>query len=330
MERIRIAFIGAGGIARRHLGILKQFDDVDIVGFADLDIGVAADAAEPFGARAYTNHCQMLDLELPDAVYVCVPPFAHGPIEEDVIARGRPFFVEKPLSVDFATARTIAGKVTAAGLITAVGYHWRYLDTVEEARGLLAQTPAQLVVGHWLDATPPPQWWWRQSLSGGQIVEQVTHILDLVRYLIGPVVSVAGYAGHLQRDGFPGLDVATSSSASLRFASGAVGSLVSTCVLRWTHRVAVHVFADGLAIELTDHDIMVDRGQGRPVRQAQGDPVWLEDRDFINAVKGGANHIRCSYADALATHSLACSVTEALRSGRQIDISEDEREPGDV
>jgi len=261
-----------------------------------------------------------LDRSSLDAVYVCVPPFAHGVIEGDIVERGLPFFVEKPLSADLTTAQSIADKVANARIITGVGYHWRYLDTVEEALVLLADTPAQLVAAYWLDATPPPAWWWRQAQSGGQIVEQVTHLLDLARYLAGPVVSVAGFAGHLQRGEFPGLDVATASSASLRFASGAVGSLVSTCLLRWTHQIALHVFADGLALELTDHDIMVDRGQGRPVRQATRDPVWLEDRDFINAVKGDANCVRCSYQDALATHELALSVAEALRTQRIIDI----------
>ena len=330
MDRVRIVFIGAGGIAQRHLGCLEQFADVDIVGFADRDMAQASGTAARYGASAHANHCELLDRAAPDAVYVCVPPFAHGAIEHDIIARRLPFFVEKPLSTDLATARSIAAKADEAGLVTAVGYHWRYLDTVQEARELLAETPAQLVCGHWLDATPPSQWWWQQSLSGGQIVEQATHLLDLARYLVGPVVAVAGFAGHGRRGAFAGLDVATASSASLRLASGAVGNLVSTCMLRWTHQVSLQLFADGLAIELTDHDIMVDRGQGRPVRRAEADPVWLQDRAFIDAVKGDASGIRCTYGDALATHCLALSVAKALKSGDLVEVPSDAREVAGV
>jgi len=73
--------------------------------------------------------------------------------------------------------------------------------------------------------------------SGGQMVEQTTHILDLARYLVGDVTQVFGLAGHTPRDAFPDLDVPTVSTASLRFASGAIGNIGSTCLLNWGHRV---------------------------------------------------------------------------------------------
>ena len=108
--------------------------------------------------------------------------------------------------------------------------------------------------------------------SGGQINEQTTHIVDLAHYLVGDVTQVFGAASHKPRPDFPGLDVATASSATLKFASGAVGNIGSTCLLGWNHRVGLHLFGDRLAIEMTDHDIMVDVGRGRPYRHAEGDP----------------------------------------------------------
>lgn len=317
----RIGFIGAGGIAHRHFGILEQFDDVEITGIADVDPDRAAEAATRFGARSFTDAEAMLTaLEL-DAVYICVPPFAHGAPERSVIAQGLPFFVEKPVALDLDTADEIAERIDAAGLVTAVGYHWRYLDTLDEVRGLLALNPARLLSGYWLDATPPPVWWWHADQSGGQMVEQVTHLLDLSRYLCGEVDRVYGLAGHSARDDYPGLDVPTVSSASLLFANGAIANFSSTCLLGWNHRVALHLFADRLAIELTDRDVMIDVGRGRPVRGAQTDPVWQEDRDFIDAVQGKENRIRCPYAEALKTHRLALAVVESVRSGLPVSVS---------
>lgn len=321
MKRTRIGMVGAGGIAARHLGVLEQFGDVELAAFSDVDFERAAAAAQRFGARAFEDHRLMLAAGGLDAVYICVPPFAHGGIESDLVEAGLPFFVEKPLSLDIGTAETIARKVARAGLVTAVGYHWRYLDTVEEARRLLADNPARLVSGYWLDATPPPQWWWKGDRSGGQMIEQTTHIFDLARYLVGDVATVFGQAQHSDRPDFPGLDVATASTASLKFVSGAVGNVASTCLLRWGHRVGLHLFADGLAIELTDHDIMVDTGHGRPVRRAEGDPVWREDRDFVDAVRGGENRIRCPYGEALETHRLALAASASAISGKVIDLA---------
>ncbi|WP_203234590.1 glycosyltransferase [Sphingomonas solaris] len=320
-ERLtRIGFIGAGGIAHRHFGVLEQFEDVEIAAITDTDEGRAQEAAARFGARAFTDTEAMLrEVEL-DALYICVPPFAHGAPERAAIAAGLPFFVEKPVALDLATAEAIAGEVAAAGLVTAVGYHWRYLDTVDEVRGLLANNPARLMSGYWLDSTPPPRWWWHLDQSGGQMVEQTTHLLDLARYLAGPVTRVYGMAGLTERAEFPGLDVPTVSTASLQFASGAVANFAATCLLGWNHRVGLHLFGERMAIEITDHDLMVDVGRGRPVRGAQGDPVWREDRDFIDAVKGKENRIRCPYGEAVETHRLALAVGESARTGQAIAI----------
>ena len=314
----RIGFIGAGGIAHRHFGVLEQFGDVEIAAIADPDEARAQEAAARFGARAFTDAETMLREVSLDALYICVPPFAHGAPERAAIAAGLPFFVEKPVALDIAVAEGIADDVAAAGIVTAVGYHWRYLDTVDEVRGLLANNPARLMSGYWLDSTPPPRWWWQIDQSGGQMVEQTTHLLDLARYLGGEVTRVYGMAGLTERPDFPGLDVPTVSTASLQFASGAIANFASTCLLGWNHRVGLHLFGERLAIELTDHDVMIDTGHGRPVRGAQGDPVWHEDRDFIDAVQGKENRIRCPYADAVATHRLALAVGESARTGQAI------------
>jgi predicted dehydrogenase len=265
-------------------------------------------------------------MEALDAVYICVPPFAHSEPENAAIKAGLPFFVEKPLSLDLDTSDRIARRVEQRGLITGVGYHWRYLDTVEEARSLLADNPAQMISGYWLDQTPPPRWWWRESSSGGQIVEQATHIVDLARHLVGEISEVYAQAGHLPRADFPELDVATSTAVTLRFANGAVGNLAATCMLRWGHRIGLNLFCDGLAIELSDREIMVDVGHGRPVRTAGEDPVLREDRDFIDAVKGLGNRIRCPYGEALKSHRTALAIARSATTGRPVSVSEGARE----
>ena len=323
LTSVRIGFIGAGGIVDRHVGVLAQMPDVEIAAFADPDFERAIRLAHRCGARAYRTHDDMLAFEKLDALYICVPPFAHGEPERAAIAAGLPFFVEKPLSLDLATAADIAVSVAGSGLVTAVGYHWRYLDTVEEAKAILVGNPAHLISGHWLDQTPPPHWWWRNDQSGGQIVEQATHLIDLARYVAGDVTDVYALAAHAPARGdFPGLDVATATAVTLGFASGAVGNLSSTCLLRWSHAIGLHIFADGLAIELSDHDIMVDIGQGRPVRQAGEDPVFREDRDFIDAISDRGNRIRCSYGEALKTHRVALAITQSAKTGNPIRMED--------
>jgi predicted dehydrogenase len=312
---LRVGFIGAGGIAGRHLGNLMGFEDVKVTALADPAEERAREAAERCGGKAYGDYRAMLDAETPDALYICVPPFAHGTPELDCIERGIPFFVEKPLAVTLETAEEIARGVAEKGLVTAVGYHWRYLDTTERAQEMLSRNPARLALGYWLDATPPPAWWRKEEQSGGQMVEQTTHVFDLARVLVGEVDSVYAVGGKFERPDFPDSDVYDVSAATLRFESGAVGTFASTCILRWPHRVGLHLFSEGMAIELSEHDMMVDVGRGRPVEQAQGDPFIREDRDFIDAVQGKSNKIRSPYAEALKTHRLTTVARQSAREG---------------
>ena len=318
VQKLRVGFVGCGGIAHRHLGVLETFEDVAVVAVADPDFQRAEAAAARTGARAFAGHDAMLAETELDALWICLPPFAHGAPERAAIARGLPFFVEKPVSLDAELAIEIDEAVRRGGLLTAVGYHWRYLDTVDEARRLLRDNPAHLMSGYWIDQTPPPEWWWREDRSGGQVVEQATHVIDLARFLAGDVVEVFGMIAKRDREQFARLDVATASTATLRFASGAIANLSATCLLRWGHRIGLHVFADALAIELTDHDIMVDVGRGRPTRGAEGDPVWREDRAFVDAILGGENRIRTPYAEAVQTHLVALAVARSARTGAPV------------
>jgi predicted dehydrogenase len=323
MEQVHIGFIGAGGIAQRHFEVLRGFHDVKIVAFADPLLERALTLSRRCNANAYEDYRVMLDQEPVDALYICVPPFAHGPFEMAAVERGLPFFVEKPLGTSWETAARIAQAIEAKGLITGVGYHWRYMTTVDEAKALVAQHPPQLVVGYWLDRTPPPGWWVRDAESGGQMVEQTTHIFDLARYLVGEAESVFALGAHYPRPDFPDADIFETTTAAVRFASGALGSINSTCVLNWQHRVGLHLFGEGQVIEISEFDAMIDVGHGRPVSHSEGDPVVREDRDFIDAVLGMGNRIRVPYAEALKTLGLTLAATRSAKEGREITLKDE-------
>jgi predicted dehydrogenase len=320
MIRTRIGFVGAGIIANRHLGDLLGFEDVQVTAIADPLLERAQELAQRAGAQAYDSFARMLDAEQLDALYICVPPFAHGAPEAAAIERGLPFFVEKPLAVDGATAEQIAAGVAARDLVTAVGYHWRYLDITEQAQELLARNPARLALGYWLDSTPPPAWWRKEAQSGGQMVEQTTHIFDLARLLVGEVASVYAAGSRTDRAAFPDSDVLDVSTATLRFASGAVGTMASTCVLNWPHRIGLHLFCEGMAIEMSEFELMVDVGRGRPVTRAEGDPFVREDRAFVDAAQGKPNKIRASYGEALRTHRLTTAAAQSAREQREVAL----------
>ena len=313
--------IGAGNVAQRHARVLSGFADVEIVGVTDVALPAAEALAATHGIPAVPDAAALLSLQ-PDAVYVCVPPFAHGHAEEAVLASGAALFVEKPLGVDLTVATRIAAEVARRGTLTAVGHHWRYLDVVRTAATLLADRPVRLVNGVWWDKVPPVAWWVRADRSGGPVVEQAAHVVDLARALVGPVTSV-----HAVGTGDPppvaDADVDAATAATLTFAGGAVGTLSSACVLGWKQRAGLEIIADGLALFVGEDELLVQDGSGAQ-RRVAGDPEAARvavDRAFVDAVRGVGDDVRVPYAEALETHRVTCAIAESVRTGQVITLA---------
>ncbi|GIF71953.1 hypothetical protein Asi02nite_14710 [Asanoa siamensis] len=313
--------IGAGNVAQRHARVLSSFADVEIIGVTDVVPPAAEALATTCDAPALPDAATLLSLE-PDAVYVCVPPFAHGHAEEAVLASGAAMFVEKPLGVDLTVPTRLAAEVARRGTRTAVGHHWRYLDVVRTAATLLAGRQVRLVNGMWWDKVPPVAWWIRSDRSGGPVVEQAAHVVDLARALVGPVTAVYA-AGTGAPPPVADADVDAATAATMIFAGGAVGTLSSTCVLGWKQRAGLEIIADGLALFVGEDELVVRDGSGQE-RRIPGDPDAARvavDRAFVDAVRGLGDDIRVPYAEALETHRVTCAIAESARTGQVVRLS---------
>jgi predicted dehydrogenase len=189
---------------------------------------------------------------------------------------------------------------------------------VEHARALLRDRPIRLVTGAWLDKVPPVAWWPHAARSGGPVVEQAAHVLDLARHLAGEVAEVFAMGSGTPPD-VPGADVDGATAATLRFASGAVGTLAATCVLGWKERAGLEVYADGLALSLTETGLAVRDAEDAYTVDSDPDTARVAvDRAFIDAVRGAGDDLRVPYAEALGTHALALAVAESAATGRPV------------
>jgi len=317
MTPTRIAIIGAGWAAQKHVSALRDETDVAIVGIASRSLEHAAILAAQAGSRArpWSDYRQMLDAGGIDAVITCLPPAERGAPELDAIDRGLHLLVEKPIGLDRETPARIGQRIAETGVIVAVGYQWRYLDLVDRARELLAGHPPQLVLGTWLGSTPSAEWWVRRDGSGGQVLEQATHILDLMRTLVGECEAVAALAVDAPASERGVADISDVSTTMLRFDTGAIGSLATSRLLTDVHRVGIECFSAGqaLSLELVPHRLVLGRGTQTSVIAGTDDlaaTYHAQDRAFVDALRGGRVPVRSTWADALRTHELAMRATE--------------------
>ncbi len=230
MSDLRVGFVGAGGNARGHMQRVAALEGVAIAAICDLDAARAGSAAQDFGARPYTDHVEMLDSEDLEALYVSVPPFAHTDAELQAAGRGIHLFVEKPVHLSMDEALRICEAIDEGGIISCVGYQLRYLDPTQRLRRWLSGKTLGLVSSTRWGGLPGTPWWRKMEQSGGQLVEQTTHQVDLMRYLAGEVTEVsARYALRTMGD-VEGLDIPDAQVLWLRFASGVLGAMTTTCM----------------------------------------------------------------------------------------------------
>jgi len=318
----RIGFVGTGGVATRHATILGGFDDVELVAATDVD-PIRADAfARTHGVRAVPDVAALCGLDL-HAVYIGVPPSAHGATEAELAAAGLALFVEKPLGADQATAEWVAGRLRTTPVLTRVGHHWRCAEPVREAVRLLAGRRVRLATATWLDKIPPVPWWTDRARSGGPIIEQAAHVLDLLRVLVGEVTTVHAVSAGPVPDG--SVDAAT--AAVLTFAGGAVGTVTTSCVLGRKHRAGVEIVADGLVLGVGEDWLEVGS------QRREFDP-WTArvaaDRAFVDALRGRASRrspdgessplALPDHAEALHTHRLACALARSAATGAPVRV----------
>lgn len=341
MMSVRIGFIGTGGISISHLVNLATLPDAEVVALSDLTKERAQNAQDsvnkrlkeregdgwsPLKAALYDDYRAMLRNEGLDAVYICLPPFAHGEPEKAAIEAGVAMMVEKPLALDLPLAATLLERIKERGLIAASGYQLRYLEPIQVAKERLAGKTIGMVAVMRFGSTPGTPWYHIQAKSGGQLIEMATHEMDLTRLLAGDVERVYAEADtRINNKENPEYDIFDVNCVALRFENGAVGTFSNNFISK--HGVpaqaqGLHVIADGITVTFT---------LGGPVQLITSDgieellwgenPMMTEDRAFINAVKeGDPSLILSDYESGVYTLATTLAADQSAREQRSVYV----------
>jgi predicted dehydrogenase len=318
---LRVGFIGAGGNASGHIRRVSQMVNVEVAAICDVALERAQAMTHEVGGVAYGDYREMLDKEELDAIYISIPPFAHGEVDLLAAQKKAALFIEKPVALDMETGLKVLEAIEKAGIITCVGYQTRYQDAAQCGRQFLAdKTIGMVVCNRWGGVAGGPEHWWRvMEKSGGQLVEQTTHQVDLIRFLAGEIVEVAArYTLRVCAD-MENFNIPDAQVLTLQFASGAVGTLTSSCMMtQGGGRSTLDVLLRDLRMEWTR-----DGWKTYPEQVAElaepPQPRPSIDEAFIQAVRtGDAMLIQSNYADALRTLDVTLAANESAKTGKAV------------
>jgi myo-inositol 2-dehydrogenase/D-chiro-inositol 1-dehydrogenase len=208
-------------------------------------------------------------------------------------------------------------------VITSVGYLMRYQPVVARVKDFLAGHAPIAARGAYFFGIPGAPWWRRKEQSGGQIVEQSTHIYDLTRYLFGDVESVycRGRTGLIKSE--PNYSVDDASICNLTFQSGLLCEVTSSCAFPMTE-ISLEAFCMGGRMRLAGwpFELTLRTAEEACTYPAMTDVFAEEDRVFVAAVlSGDSSAIKSPYADAFKTMTLTCAAEQSMASGEPVRVS---------
>lgn len=322
---LRVGFIGCGGIARWHMGHLAPMKGVEMVAFCDVDKARATAAAEEFGkdAKVFTDYQQMYKDACFEAVYVCLPPFAHEEQELLAARAGIHLFVEKPIALDLKLAKSVERAVAKAGIISSAGFQDRYLDTIARLQKEIAKNPPGLMMGYWMGGMPGVYWWRRKELSGGQAAEQTIHIFDMARYLFGEIKSVQAVASKGLMKDVPKYNVEDASAVNVQFKSGLCGTIFSACFLKVGNKSGIDVWSKEAAYEYKERGSLtiLRPGKDAEVIAQKNDYATAIDKAFITAIqKQDPSLLKSSYGDAVKSLAVVLAANESMQTGQTVKV----------
>jgi predicted dehydrogenase len=220
VSELKVAIVGTGGWAAQHARIFSRRPDTELVGIVGRDEARTATRADAFGTEPFTDIDAMLAATAPDLVSVCLPNEVHYEPTLQLVRAGVPLLVEKPLVFDLGEADTLLREAADRNLFFAINLNHRYAEPVQRAKALIDSGElGDQVFATWRFGGEPNF----GTSPHANLIETQVHGIDMLEHLCGPIESVAAQMTDKTRPG-----TFTTLAVALKFASGAVGSLVGT------------------------------------------------------------------------------------------------------
>jgi predicted dehydrogenase len=228
-SKLNIAIIGGGLIGPRHAKSVLSNPNTTLIALVD-----PAPHGPSLAASLQTSYYASLpsllsSLHRPDAAIICTPNHTHVPLSLELISAGIPVLVEKPISTSIESGLQLISAAKKENVKVLVGHHRRFNPYLLAAKEVLEEGSLGKVIavqGTWCLKKPDGYFdgigEWRRGESGGVVLINLIHEVDLLQCLLGPVVLVSALETVKTRR----FEAEEGAAILLRFQSGVVGTFI--------------------------------------------------------------------------------------------------------
>lgn len=330
MRKVKVAIIGGGWFGQFHLDNLLTMADVEVTAFATGNKErLAALSAKSPKSRTYASQEELVAAESElDALVVCVPPDSHGDIELLAARNKINLYMEKPLGVDIDKVNSWEKAIRESGIIAAVGYQTRYNPHLEAIKMKIADDNEEIgtVVVKWMGIMPETPWWRVNARSGGQFAEQVTHLIDALRYLFGDVATVYSTSRKGLNRNIPHYDIEDASTTVFTFESGLLATITCGCFndpKMAKDEICIEIYGKRRRF-FFEWNGTAGWENKLEAQSSHFDTLYHYPalRTFIEAIKSGdPSHLRSPYSDAVKTFRTTWAANVSMQSHAEVNVS---------
>ena len=229
-RRIRFALVGCGRIAQNHIAAMTSMSDrVEISAVCDVDAVALRAAADKTRAKPYPSLSALLADDNADIVVLATPSGLHAEQSIQIAESGRHVMTEKPMATRWQDGKRMVHACDAAGVrlfVVKQNRHNATLQLLKRAvtKGRFGKIYMVTINVFWMRPQAyydSARWRGTWEFDGGAFMNQASHYVDLLDWLIGPVESVQAYTATLARD----IEVEDTGVANIRWRTGALGSV---------------------------------------------------------------------------------------------------------
>ncbi|MCS7058885.1 MAG: Gfo/Idh/MocA family oxidoreductase [Meiothermus sp.] len=330
MKPLQIAMIGAGRMGLAHARVLAGLAECRVVRVVDTLAENARRVAAELGAEPSTYLEDAFQPDV-DAVIITTPTPTHAEVVEAAAGAGKAIFVEKPIAESLEAGRRVVAAVERAGVPCQVGFQRRYDPAYVRAKemieaGVLGRLEGIRLVGR--DVHLPRLEFLKTS--GGLLVDMGIHDLDSARFLVGEVAEVYAVGGALAEPSLAQYGLFDTAVATLRFESGAVGTLEVALRTAYGYDIRCEVLGERGRIHIErdrrpDLTLYDERGgnfdRPRNFEQRFAEAYAAEMVAFARNLHAG-KPLEPGVRDAWYSLRLARAAQHALETGQMVNVKE--------
>ncbi len=230
-RKLRLALVGCGRIAANHFGAMEgHADHIELVDVCDIDPSALKAAVERTGAKGHNQLADMLKSTTADLVVLTTPSGLHPQQAVDVAKAGKHVMTEKPMATRWQDGLRMVKACDDAGVRLFVVKQNRRNATLQLLKKAVEQGRFGRIYNVAMNVfwTRPQDYYdqgngWRGTweFDGGAFMNQASHYIDLLNWIVGPVESVMAYTATQARN----IEAEDGGVAAIKWRSGAMGTL---------------------------------------------------------------------------------------------------------